>query len=194
MLTIGLPDGRRCFGANQTPGVPDLPSIIVVPNSLTEQWIRELKIFLKPKMFDILLYPAGSSIWATWYKEVFSTVKDRLGRVIIVVSSSVSSHSDHATDSQPEPDSQTLSRQQSEHCLLSKGGTPPSGLKSSCPPHSLFKISNYNVVVFDEIHDYRTKGQKFEGAKNLVARSHIALGMTATPVFNSPKVSNISVT
>ena len=40
----------------------DLPHLVIVPGTVISQWERELKILLKPNMFDILVYGSGKSL------------------------------------------------------------------------------------------------------------------------------------
>lgn len=40
--------------------VPDRPHVVVVPNSLVDQWHGELKVFFQPHTIDIFRVPTGA--------------------------------------------------------------------------------------------------------------------------------------
>ena len=50
-------------------GIPDLPHAIIVPNTLVDQWRRELKTFFKPHVIDIFVLPTQSSKLKGYFDE-----------------------------------------------------------------------------------------------------------------------------
>lgn len=57
------------MGQNNT-GIPDHGHLIIVPNSLIDQWHRELKTFFKPHSIDIFRLPSSmAEIQIFWTKE-----------------------------------------------------------------------------------------------------------------------------
>jgi SNF2 family DNA or RNA helicase len=49
--------------------VPDAPHAIIVPNSLVDQWRRELKVFFKPNVIDIFVLPNKATSLRNYFNE-----------------------------------------------------------------------------------------------------------------------------
>lgn len=75
-------------------GVPDLPHIVVVPNSLVDQWHGELRAFFRPKMIEIIRVPTGAKqLTKFWRKNGdFDKAQHRAIFRVVLCPSSVSCH------------------------------------------------------------------------------------------------------
>lgn len=49
--------------------VPNKPHVIVVPNSLVDQWRRELKTFFKPYSLDIFQLPTSGAALQRYFSD-----------------------------------------------------------------------------------------------------------------------------
>jgi SNF2 family DNA or RNA helicase len=75
----------------ETKKLPDLPHLVVVPGTLLSQWDSELRVLLKPKSFDILMYGTGKALHDKFWAPdgPFHMSKHPARQKIIVASHSV---------------------------------------------------------------------------------------------------------
>lgn len=78
--------------------VPNAPHAIIVPNTLVNQWRRELKCFFKPHAIDIFVLPTSRVSLQDYFKRDNSpwtkANHDEIFRVVLIPHS-VSSHKIH---------------------------------------------------------------------------------------------------
>lgn len=77
------------FGGLAT--VPSQPFLIIAPGTLLSQWLAELKVVLKPKTFDLLVYPTSKVEHEAFWSPtgLFHSSKHPLSNRIIIASHSV---------------------------------------------------------------------------------------------------------
>ncbi|GLB33117.1 putative helicase [Lyophyllum shimeji] len=164
------------LGAHAT--VPDLPHLIIVPGTLLSQWETELKVVLKPKSFDILMYGTGKAaheqFWAP--NGPFHTSKHKPSHRIIVASHSA--------------------LQQDFSSLYSWEKPPSSELPWVHPPRLANYLTSVGKTLFgqqyfvgtvDEAQVFRNLGPKHSSALLILEQSTLRIVMTATPLQTSTK-------
>jgi SNF2 family DNA or RNA helicase len=71
-----------------TSGVPNAPHAIIVPNTLINQWRRELKCFFKPHAIDIFVLPTARAALKDYFEDSSSPWKksnhELVFRVVLV--------------------------------------------------------------------------------------------------------------
>ena len=72
--------------------IPDLPHIIIYPVNLCDQWESEIKHFLSPSSFNILLYIGRYDTQPTWWTMPFTVSCQPLPQCIILATTTVSLH------------------------------------------------------------------------------------------------------
>jgi hypothetical protein len=72
------------------PNIPDQPILLIVPPSLEQQFVNELRRYLRPKSFDILLYTSTWTSCSTWWEDVYEKSNHRPGQRIVVARTTLS--------------------------------------------------------------------------------------------------------
>ena len=79
-------DGKTSFMGKT--GVPNAPHAIIVPNTLVNQWRRELKGFFKPHAIDIFVLPTARAALKDYFEDENSPWKksnhELIFRVVLV--------------------------------------------------------------------------------------------------------------
>jgi hypothetical protein len=70
--------------------IPNLPTVLVVPNSLVYQVISELHRYLKHGSFDVLPYLGKHATRKLWWSTHWVKARNQEGRRIVVTTPSVS--------------------------------------------------------------------------------------------------------
>lgn len=65
--------------------VPDHPHLILVPNTLIDQWFTELQVFFKRGSVDIFLYPTAAKDWKSFWDSNSPYSKSRQPRIRRIV-------------------------------------------------------------------------------------------------------------
>ncbi|KAF5309269.1 hypothetical protein D9611_015099 [Ephemerocybe angulata] len=151
--------------------IPSRPILILVPGTLIAQWLHELKIAIKPRFIDILLYGSGAiqhkAFWAQGGP--YESSKHPPHRRVILAS-----HSALYQDS--------ASLYTSPVTIQSTPWQAPEKLPGyeKCKPDTLFS-KEYLAIVFDESQDVRNPGPRqsavlsiMEQALDLAAMGRIA--------------------
>jgi SNF2 family DNA or RNA helicase len=79
-------------------GIPNAPHAIIIPNSLVDQWRRELKVFFKAFSIEIFVLPSSTNDLKEYFESDFSPWKrgkhDDIQRIVLVPHSVRHSHLD----------------------------------------------------------------------------------------------------
>ncbi|TFK62822.1 hypothetical protein BDN72DRAFT_776663 [Pluteus cervinus] len=159
--------------------IPNLPYLIVCPGTLISQWVHEIKVGVKHKHYDILVYGSGLDLHSQFWADggPFASSKHELCHRIIITSHT-SLYKDFAELYMP-PKS------------VERGGKPwtiPSRLPGyNAKVKSTLFSQKYLVTILDEAHDLRNPGSKHTSALALLKLSKVRLVMTATPLQTSTK-------
>jgi hypothetical protein len=70
--------------------IPNLPHVIIVPNSLVNQWYSELRTFYAPGTIEIYRYPSAEAEFGDFWGGHWATSNTPLIHRIILVTHSVS--------------------------------------------------------------------------------------------------------
>ncbi|KIM37675.1 hypothetical protein M413DRAFT_30621 [Hebeloma cylindrosporum] len=159
--------------------VPNDPHLIIVPNSLVEQWIRELYAFNRKGSLDVFRLPVSANDVARFFLQEDSPWKkskhEPINRVII------SSDSTFCT--------LAAARWQNTAALKGKAPDAPRVAKVGAGARifSIFDI-DFSVTVIDEIHGFRGRSSRgFVGGNEIRRRSRQIIGVSATPYLNQPQ-------
>ncbi|TFK31185.1 P-loop containing nucleoside triphosphate hydrolase protein, partial [Crucibulum laeve] len=159
----------------ETELLPSLPHLIVVPGTLMLQWAKELKIFFKPHMIDILLYHAEKKARREFWsdKGPFYSSKQP-GHHIFIITSDTSIVQDFLKN----------------HFAKVYNKVSPWTLPL-VKPTGTFKNTlfdqEYLSITFDEIQRQKNPGTRHFAALRLAQQGRIRLGCTATPLHTAPK-------
>ncbi|KAM6491331.1 P-loop containing nucleoside triphosphate hydrolase protein [Amanita muscaria] len=154
-----------------TAGVPNAPHAIIVPNTLINQWRRELKCFFKPHAIDIFVLPTARAALKDYFEDSSSPWKksnhELVFRVVLV----------------PHSVFNTLTGM-SFLCDRRKPLDARRELTNTAP--GFFKMDWCSSWI-DEAHQFRTPTRSFIGAIQLRNRARIMCCCTATPLFTKPQ-------
>ncbi|KAM6488891.1 P-loop containing nucleoside triphosphate hydrolase protein [Amanita muscaria] len=151
--------------------VPNAPHAIIVPNSLVDQWRRELKCFFKPGAIDIFVLPTARVALQDYFKRENSpwtkSHHDEIFRVVLVP---------HSVFNTLTSMSFTCERRKPLDSLRDMNRAAPEFFKKE-----------WCSAWIDEAHDFRTPTRSFIGAIHLRNRTRIMSCCTATPLFTKPQ-------
>jgi hypothetical protein len=168
-------NGNWTFGTCKA--IPDVPHIIVVPNSLLAQWKLQLeRIFVAPAVTIIVVDPKKKK----WKESM--TVSDNVPkhRRIYLISITVSTGCCRILLC-VLTGLQTLIRMADDGV---RDRMPKPGVSAT---NNVFGMS-YGVLLIDELHELRTGGKNHAAVSALVSASIVKVGATATPLVESLQV------
>ncbi|KIM35969.1 hypothetical protein M413DRAFT_32020, partial [Hebeloma cylindrosporum] len=157
--------------------VPNLPHLLVIPNTCVEQWVRELYAFNRKGTVDIFRLPVGSKDVGRFLKDPDSpwnkSKHEMINRIIITSESTFC----------------TLSGAMWNN-TASIGQNPPDAprpVKSGAKYPTIYDME-FCVTVIDEIHGLRGKSSRgFVGGNEIRRRSRQVIGVSGTPYLNQPQ-------
>jgi SNF2 family DNA or RNA helicase len=79
----------RLYFAGEGP-VPDLPHLIIVPGSVLQQWLMEIKRFFKPEAVDVFQLPTAKDEAKKMWEGPWASSDQPMYRRIVVTAHSVS--------------------------------------------------------------------------------------------------------
>ncbi|KAM6488893.1 P-loop containing nucleoside triphosphate hydrolase protein [Amanita muscaria] len=151
--------------------VPNAPHAIIVPNTLVNQWRRELKCFFKPHAIDIFVLPTSRVLLQDYFKRDNSpwtkANHDEIFRVVLI----------------PHSVFNTLTGM-SFACDRRKPLDEIRRLLSTAPE---FFSKQWCSAWIDEAHEFRTPTRSFIGAIQLRKQTRMMSCCTATPLFTKPQ-------
>ncbi|KIM38289.1 hypothetical protein M413DRAFT_12967 [Hebeloma cylindrosporum] len=161
--------------------IPDSPHLIVVPTSLMEQWIREIKVFFSKKSIDYYQLPGTEAEIETFFtdpKSAWCQSKTPMPFRIVLITQSMQAFATLAGARF------TMSQRM--------GGNPPDSdynvKKASSKRKTTLFTREWCLFAVDEIHEYRgEKSRHFVGAVRVAKNSLAVIGASATPVHSNAK-------
>ncbi|KAI0350441.1 hypothetical protein OH77DRAFT_1572606 [Trametes cingulata] len=168
---------QRFADTNSKRAKEDLPHnihLIIAPPPLVEQWVTEIKKFLRCRSVAVIPYNGTCTVanreklWAV----INSTPKE--SPILLVA-----------------PFSAVKSDLTSNYYIPSKiaitYNEPRPRLQSPIAKINLFSADRqYAIIAIDEAHNARRAGPAYMACCELVKRAFFAIGMTATPIITSP--------
>jgi len=176
--------------------VPDSPHLIVVPTSLIEQWIREIKVFFDKKKVEIYQLPGTEEEIESFFLDVQSPwVKSEtpMPLRIVLITHSVSQSvtmSLLANSHVQSFASLAGARFKTQEKLGSKPPDSERSIKSaSAKRNTTIFTRKWCFLTLDEVHEYRgEKSRQFVGAVAIAKHASATVGVSATPVMSNAKV------
>ena len=172
--------------------IPDDPFCIVAPNTLQEQYMRELRRYLVPESFDLFAYKGrwDKEDRTAWWQDTWGS-SEQTNKRIIVATVTVSylpvSYSHHMLTvvyESVELDATAaceIKEENSEVVIRQK-------LQGKKDKETFIFGRPWCIVGLDEAHAARKVNRTFLAYRCLVEASSGVVAMTATPVQQSPQV------
>ncbi|THV02122.1 hypothetical protein K435DRAFT_853107 [Dendrothele bispora CBS 962.96] len=154
--------------------IPNLPHVIVVPGTVLQQWIDEIKILFISMSIDLFVYTCPKSGNAEFWgpeSPLSKSKQEPRNRIIITTHSSLQNDFTSAFRSKQD-----------------KGKDPwilPRRL--SKPLDGMISEQQFLTVAIDELHQVKNIGTKYFSALALAKQASVTLGLTGTPLMTAPK-------
>ncbi|KAJ8581744.1 hypothetical protein M405DRAFT_846837 [Rhizopogon salebrosus TDB-379] len=169
-------EDRPFFAGRQS--IPDLPHVIVVPNSLTAQWYSELRIFFARKSIEIYHYPTAEKEFSLFWTGHWAESKMPMIHRIILVPHSVMATMGKSFDMRKGKAGRNNGKASDDTRFIRN--IP---LHKSC----LWFEHDFLTVIIDEGHEFRNLTRNFYAMLEVCKHSLVKLILTATPLYTSPK-------
>ncbi|CAK5282449.1 unnamed protein product [Mycena citricolor] len=151
--------GRKLRSINGKQSVPIGPSLVVVPNSLVQQWVTSCQSHFNEQV-RVIAMPTAQRMW----KDAMAKIPKEGNTTVVVISYT------------------TL---RGMHDLISRPSRLP--FQNGEPLRSTVYSRFWTTVVLDESHSARKTGRVFSACQALLLVAFIKLLMTGTPVIESPR-------
>ncbi|KAG2063203.1 hypothetical protein BDR04DRAFT_1164116, partial [Suillus decipiens] len=158
--------------------IPNLPHIVIVPNSLLGQWSSELRIFFAARKIEIYQYPTAEKEFARFWTGPWETSKMPFINRVILVTHSVFTTQGKAFDLRKGKSGHN-SRKASDEKRHLKGER----FEKLC----MWYKRNFASCTLDEAHDFRNLTGGWYAILEVMKASSLRLISTATPLWTSPK-------
>lgn len=89
LMLPSLVNGAAGFGSFKTGGIPNLPFLVVCPNTLVLQWAYEARRMLNETVWNILPYPDTTKERGNFWTNVYDATGGK-ARTIVIIPHSVS--------------------------------------------------------------------------------------------------------
>ncbi|KAG1829710.1 P-loop containing nucleoside triphosphate hydrolase protein [Suillus subalutaceus] len=171
MDEVGLGKIAGTQWRSNTPNIPNLPVMLVIPANLVPQFTSELHRFLQRGAFDVLPYLATWSSRRTWWEDIWSRSKQPEGRRIIIT-----------TPKALESDCDRIF----EANNLTPTKHPRQKTNYTIDAPSTAYGRDFLLGVVDEAHNYRNIKKGYWAIFCLRLLCHAMVAMTATPITSRP--------
>ncbi|KAG2136443.1 hypothetical protein DEU56DRAFT_756348 [Suillus clintonianus] len=167
--------------------IPNLPHLIIVPNSLLGQWRSELRIFFAPRTIEIYEYPTAEKEFAGFWTGPWAKSAMPLINRIILVTHSLREGIYGVLTVVAYGKVFDLRKGKAGH-NLKKASDDKRHVKNSQLEHTcLWHKRNFALSALDEGHDYRNQTAGWYAILEVMKVSGLRMVLTATPLFTSPK-------
>ncbi|KAG8734345.1 hypothetical protein FRC11_005332 [Ceratobasidium sp. 423] len=178
--------------ANHTPyfngqeRIENLPSLVIAPRALTDQWVQQWHKFTQHGSFLIIRYSVGQGPLETFssspdgmYRRAAGPNLERASKVVIVADySAILKEAQRCF----EPPTEFYQGQEAQ--LHEARGDVANFWPGMDMEGSLFSM-RFRVTAVDEIHNFRNCGVTNRGVQCLTENSQLVIGATATPLFTT---------
>ncbi|KAG2336606.1 hypothetical protein BDR05DRAFT_896483 [Suillus weaverae] len=165
----------RLLLLNDSPNLPNLPVMLVIPANLVPQFTSELHRFLQRGTFDVLPYLATWSSRRTWWEDIWSRSMQPEGRRIVIT-----------TPKALESDCDRIF----EANNLSPTKHPRRKANYTADAPSTAYGREFLLGSVDEAHNYRNIKKGYWAIFCLRSLCQAIVAMTATPITSRPLVSD----
>ncbi|QRW16628.1 SNF2 family amino-terminal protein [Rhizoctonia solani] len=167
--------------------IPNLPSIVITPRTLGNQWMEQWKKFTQLGSFVPVRYSVESGTLESFcsdptgpYRAAAGRDLEHAGRVVIIADlSAIAKEAKRCLQLPPAFKGKDAREYEA------KGETPAfkAGISNA---GSLFGM-RFRVAAVDEIHNLRNSSHTQRGVQLITQSSSLVIGATATPLFTSLK-------
>ncbi|KAG2136436.1 hypothetical protein DEU56DRAFT_756342 [Suillus clintonianus] len=158
--------------------MPNLPHIIIVPNSLLGQWGSELRTFFAPKTIEIYVYPTAEKDFAGfWTGPWAKSAMPLINRIILVT------HSVFTTQGKAFDIRKGKAGHNSKKASDEKRHVKNNKLEHTCIWHK----RRFGLCAVDEGHEWRNQTGGWYAVHAVLDVAFLRLITTATPLFTGPK-------
>ncbi|KAB5587686.1 hypothetical protein CTheo_8873 [Ceratobasidium theobromae] len=173
--------------------IPTRPSLIVVPRTLSSQWMEQLKAFTKLGSFHILRFSSDQGSLARYFTDPKGEYRRAVGpdnknacKVIILAEMSAISNEAGRYFKMP-----SLLGGRAAQRRMARGEPDSLQLRNGARLQgTIFDLDvKFNMVAYDESHELRNVSLMSLAAIRLSDKALVHIGATATPIFTGPKVS-----
>ncbi|KAG1836505.1 P-loop containing nucleoside triphosphate hydrolase protein [Suillus subalutaceus] len=160
---------------DDSPNIPDLPIILVIPPNLISQFTSELHRFLQRGSFDILPYLATWNSRQSWWQDIWSrSIQPEGRRIIITTPKALESDFDRILEA--------------NNLYPSKSPRQKANYATDAPTTAYGH--HFLLCSVDEAHNQRNIRKGYWAIFSLRERSLSMVAMTATPITSGPLVSD----
>ncbi|GAB1528076.1 hypothetical protein RhiTH_011267 [Rhizoctonia solani] len=178
-------NGTPYFGGEKS--IPNLPSIVIAPRTLGNQWVEQWNKFTQLGSFVVIRYTVDNGPLETFFSDPKGPYKtaagqnlEHAGRVIIIADLlAISKEAKQCL--QPPPELKGKDAKEHE----AKGEAPALKIGVNAAG-SLFGM-RFRVAAIDEIHNLRNSSHSQRGVQFISESSCLVIGATATPLFTALK-------
>ncbi|KAG2122464.1 P-loop containing nucleoside triphosphate hydrolase protein [Suillus bovinus] len=157
--------------------IPNLPHVIIVPNSLINQWYSELRTFFAPGAVEIYRYPSAESEFGDFWNGPWATSATPLIHRIILVT-----HSIMATLGKVFDTRKGLAGHNSHKASDETRSIRQRKQASKC----LWAGREFLSISIDEVHEMRNLTAGFYATLEVTKASVIKLLASGTPLYTGP--------
>ncbi|KAG1891850.1 P-loop containing nucleoside triphosphate hydrolase protein [Suillus fuscotomentosus] len=156
---------------SNSPNIPNLPVMLVIPANLVSQFTSELHRFLQRGAFDVLPYLTTWNSRRTWWKDIWSQSKQPEGRRIVIT-----------TPKALESDCDRIF--EANNHTPTKHPRRKTNYTTDVPSTAYGR--DFLLGVVDEAHNYRNIKKGYWAVFCLRLLCHAIVAMTATPITSRP--------
>jgi hypothetical protein len=209
-------DPLSSYAANMTPyfagraEVPNLASLILVPRTLADQWMKQFEQATHRGSFSVIRFSCDQGALDKYLADPKGEFRKAMGpgdknasKVVIIADQSVCSsrlvevQTEFDTRKHPQAIAKEAARcflptasklkGQAYHKRVARG-EPPKFRPGILPNSTIFHL-RFRLLAIDETHTLRNTSIIYQAALLLSVNSCLCIGATATPIFTGPKVS-----
>ncbi|KAG9098557.1 hypothetical protein FRC06_006228 [Ceratobasidium sp. 370] len=169
--------------------IPNRPFLVVVPSTLSSQWMEQLQVFTERGSFHILRFSNGQGSLSRYfsdpkgeYKKAAGPNDENASKVIILAESSAIATEVGRCFKVPEKRGGRAAQR-----VVARGDPDILQAKSGVSLRGSIWDVKFNGVAYDESHGLRNVSLLTMAAIRLSSKALVRIGATATPIFTGPK-------
>ncbi|KAG2337010.1 hypothetical protein BDR05DRAFT_952938 [Suillus weaverae] len=157
--------------------IPNLPHIVIVPNSLNNQWYLELRTFFAPKAVEIYKYPTAENEFGDFFNGPWAASATPLIHRIILVNHSVINTSGKVFDTR-----KGVAGHNSNKASDDARSVKQHKQAAKC----LWAGRKFLTVSIDEVHEMHNLTAGFYATLEVTKASIVKLLASGTPLYTGP--------
>ncbi|CEL53169.1 putative ATP-dependent helicase C17A2,12 OS=Schizosaccharomyces pombe (strain 972 / ATCC 24843) GN=SPAC17A2.12 PE=3 SV=1 [Rhizoctonia solani AG-1 IB] len=165
--------------------IPNLPSIVISPRTLSNQWVEQWVKFTQKGGFSVVRYSVDQGPLENFSKDpkgdycrAAGVDHSRASSVVILADISAIGLEAQRCLEPPPP-------QRSSDAKMDQAKGHPPRLKDTVNTAGSLFAMRFRVAAIDECHSLRNYGHGAKGAQTIASNSLLVVGATATPLFTN---------